>query len=65
MEVHVKTNLSSSNLRTIVNALSAVLHEQYVGGVIQKQETIYVMPVAVNSVKLKKEKTKNLTIRFK
>jgi len=32
----------------IVNVLFAVLHNQYIGAVIQKQEIIYVMDVAVN-----------------
>jgi len=51
MELHIKTNFSLSNLRTIVNVLFVVLHKQYVGAVIQNQETIYVMPVAVNKEK--------------
>nr|CAD2161893.1 unnamed protein product [Meloidogyne enterolobii] len=37
--------------RLIVNVLFAVLHKQYVGAVIQKKETIYVMHVAVNKEK--------------
>ena len=48
MDLHIKTNFSLSNLRAIVNAFSAVLHKQNVGAVIQNQENIYVMHVAVN-----------------
>nr|CAD2199076.1 unnamed protein product [Meloidogyne enterolobii] len=33
--------------RTIVNVLFAELHKQYIGAVIQNQENIYVMHVAV------------------
>jgi len=46
-----KNKLLIKKLRTIVNVLFAVLNKQYNGAVIQKQENIYVMLVAVNKEK--------------
>jgi len=43
----------------IVNVLFAVLHKQYVGAVIQKQETIYVIHVAVNIMKVQRRENQN------
>ena len=64
MEVHIKTNFSLINLRTIVNVLFAVSHKQNGGAVIQNLETIYVMHVAVNKEK-KLQKRENQTFNLK